>query len=168
MTASMPGPSREAVRAAFASFLASQGYDDQDRFDQDEMELAFETGMLVQAGAPVAPQSARADEFARVKVRLCALVDSLDKSAGHGGADAEEFDRGAGHASAVTATQLRAILDETALAAGGTAEPAASADRELLGRLRSDLGYVCREASDPHVRARADEALTALREAGIE
>lgn len=53
-----PQPTPETIRAAFAGFLASQGYDEQDRFDQDEMELAFETGMFVQAGAPAAPQSA--------------------------------------------------------------------------------------------------------------
>lgn len=40
-------PGREAFEAApsgFLGFMASQGYDDQDRFDQDEMELAFEAG----------------------------------------------------------------------------------------------------------------------------
>jgi hypothetical protein len=57
-TGAAPQPAPEVIRAAFHGFLASQGYDEQDRFDQDEMELAFETGMFVQAAAPAAPQPA--------------------------------------------------------------------------------------------------------------
>lgn len=72
----------------------------------------------IDLAAPAAPQDARADEFARVKVKLCQLIVSLDETTKRGGASAEEFDQGAGHASAVTARQLRAILDETAVSAG--------------------------------------------------
>jgi len=46
-----PTPERdtraEAIRTAFSEFLASQGYDEDGMFDVEEMELAFETGMLV-------------------------------------------------------------------------------------------------------------------------
>lgn len=59
-------------------------------------------------------QAARADEFARVKVRLSALVASLDETVERG-THAEEFDQGAAHASAVTARQMREILNDTAL-----------------------------------------------------
>lgn len=76
---------------------------------------------LPDAAAPAA-QAARADEFARVKVRLSALVTSLDETVTRGGTSAEEFDQGAGHASAVTARQLREILNDTAL--GTTPQPA--------------------------------------------
>lgn len=66
-------------------------------------------------------RAVRADEFARVKVQLCLLVDSLDETVKRG-SHAEEFDQGAAHASAVTARQLREILNDTAL--GTTPQPA--------------------------------------------
>lgn len=46
------------MSAAFREFLASQGYDEDGMFDVEEMELAFETGMLVRAAAAAQPQPA--------------------------------------------------------------------------------------------------------------
>jgi hypothetical protein len=45
----------EVLRAEFLRFLASQGYDDQGRFDHDEMELAFETGWQIAQAATAQP-----------------------------------------------------------------------------------------------------------------
>jgi hypothetical protein len=87
--------------------------------------------------AVAALRSVRADEFARVKVRLCALIASLDETVSRG-AHAEEFDQGAAHASAVTARQLRAILEETAM---GTTPWPAPADPDCT---------VCAQVGGPH------------------
>lgn len=84
-------------------------YDELDPLAENAWDDIARSAIAAQDARPV-----RADEFARVKVKLCALVDSLDKTVEHG-VHAEEFDQGAAHASAVTARQLRAILDETAL-----------------------------------------------------
>jgi hypothetical protein len=82
-----------------------------------EGQLATVRGLWadVAHAAFAAQQPARADEFARVKVRLSALVASLDGTVERSGTSDEEFDRGAAHASAVTARQLREILNDTAL-----------------------------------------------------
>lgn len=40
--------------------------------------------------------------------------------------------------------------------------------RQLLARVRADLGWIWRETADENARQRADQALTALKEAGIE
>lgn len=82
------------------------------------------------------PKTARADEFARVKVRLSALVASLDETVNRGGADAGEFDRGAAHASAVTARQIREILNDTAL--GTTPKPGPCPGCESLRRQHAE------------------------------
>jgi hypothetical protein len=74
-------------------------------------------------------RGARADEFARVKVRLCALVASLDDTVERCRNTDSEFDMGAAHASAVTARQLREILTDTAL--GVTPQPAPVTVRSL-------------------------------------
>lgn len=90
--------------------------------------LAWTEGKLKaeQAGESDAERAnkARADEFARVKVKLCALVDSLDGNVRATDTMGEAFDRGAAHASAVTARQLRAILVETTRRATGQTAPA--------------------------------------------
>ncbi|MGH6656399.1 MAG: hypothetical protein ACRDVE_14490 [Actinocrinis sp.] len=100
-------------------------YDCYDEYAWTDMRDAFTSGMRAQRDLDAArepqPAPGRTDEFARVKVRLCALVDSLDKSVDLG-RHGEEFDQGAAHASAVTARQLREILDDTAL--GRTPQPA--------------------------------------------
>jgi hypothetical protein len=130
-----------------------------------------------------APQSVRADEFARVKVRLCALVASLDETAERGGCPAGEFDQGAGHASAVTARQLRAILDETAMGTtplpapgdpdctAGTPVPAVTADEQGVvtetGGGSAPAGHVHRflpgastcECGKTYADAQVDESL---------
>jgi hypothetical protein len=85
--------------------------------------------------------TARADEFARVKVKLCALIASLDETVEHG-VHAEEFDQGAAHASAVTVRQLRAILDETAL---GAPEPQASPELAAAMAEAGEIRKVVRE-----------------------
>ena len=73
------------------------------------------------------PWPARADEFARVKVRLSALIASMEDTVRPRPDDlydsmSREFDDGAVHATAVTLRQLRVILDDTAL--GTTPKPA--------------------------------------------
>lgn len=85
------------------------------------------------------PHAARADEFARVKVRLCALVAGLDETVKRGVLTDSEFDQGAAHASAVTARQLREILNDTALGTtlGTTPQPAPG-----LAALREQLAAV--------------------------
>ncbi len=72
---------------------------------------------------------ARADEFARMKVKLSALIASMEDTVRPRPDDlydsmSREFDDGAVHVTAVTLRQLRAILDETAL--GVPAEPKAA------------------------------------------
>jgi len=101
-------------------------------------------------GGPVAaavqePKPARADEFARVKVRLCALVASLDETVSRG-THAEEFDQGAAHASAVTARQLRVILDETAL--GVTPQAAPDLEAAFANGMRVRTGPCTVDAHD--------------------
>jgi len=77
------------------------------------------------APAQPAPELAalRSDEFARVKVRLSALVASLDETVSRAPTSECGFDQGAAHASAVTARQLRAILNDTALGRTPQAAP---------------------------------------------
>lgn len=129
-------------------------------------------GITWNAELPAAQDArpARADEFARVKVKLCALVDSLDKTAGHGGVHAEEFDQGAAHASAVTARQLRAILDETALGAAKDVQPA-PAFRMILGPCPVHTGTAHAQIGDDDewfcLRDLADTAESASADNGI-
>jgi hypothetical protein len=86
-------------------------------------ERDFWRGVIDVAPATVTGgQPARADEFARVKVRLSALVASLDETVCRTPTSECGFDQGAAHASAVTARQLREILNDTAL--GTTPQPA--------------------------------------------
>lgn len=63
----------------------------------------------------------RFDEFGRVKIRLSALVASLDETVTRCQNTDSEFDMGAAHSASVDARQIRQILDDTAL--GTTPEP---------------------------------------------
>lgn len=84
------------------------------------------------------PAPARADEFARMKVKLSALIASMEDTVRPRPDDmydpmSREFDDGAVHATAVNLRQLRAILDETATAAG---EPQPAPGLAALTRIR--------------------------------
>jgi hypothetical protein len=117
----------------------------------------------VKAVAAQESQPARADEFARVKVRLCALVASLDETVERGTQPPQlQFDQGAAHASAVTARQLREILTDTAL--GVTPQPAPGPDgqqryiddlhdliRDMFGEYGSELVDYADRAGQLHV-----------------
>lgn len=98
--------------------LAEPAYGDLSAPDRASWE---DTARLL--GALERPAPARADEFARMKVKLSALVASMEDTV-RPRPDApyddisREFDDGAVHATVVTLRQLRAILDETALTAG--------------------------------------------------
>lgn len=100
--------------------VAWEDLDDIARSSWDDIAMA--AGTAAQQPQPASGVAKlRSDEFARVKVRLSALVASLDETVEHG-SHAEEFDQGAAHASAVTARQIREILNDTAL--GVTPQPA--------------------------------------------
>jgi hypothetical protein len=65
------------MSAAFREFLASQGYDEDGMFDVEEMELAFETGMLVRAAAPAEPPPEPAAAMAETRAMRSVLSEVL-------------------------------------------------------------------------------------------
>jgi hypothetical protein len=160
VNAATPG---QAAYEAFRRWYADEGktrtmMQGFDESKYDAMRRAFLAGTEAEAAiaaAAPAPQAARADEFARVKVKLCALIDRLDKAAER--EYPTDLAQGNAYAQGAIAGQLRAILDETALHAAAPAvpQPAPGAD---LDAYEADI------ASLTDQRNRVSETAEHLRE----
>lgn len=144
MSAQEGGTAGQAAYGAVSRVFGPEGYLDwADLHDSARTGWAAVERDIIAAQPQDGGAPARADEFARVKVRLSALVASLDETVERCRNTDSEFDLGAAHAAAVDARQLRQILDDTAL--GTTPQPAPE-----LASLATVMGLDLDQAAEVH------------------